>query len=234
MLFKFLKPSLTLDIVTYRKEVLEMFPIDYTHKFVPKWFKKTPSNISKTPVPQGSLRTCIGVRDMFSTGLTIPNWSDFVAYKDEEKKQFVVKYADNQTQVDFHEAGQWKTYLDSEQYLHFKIVAPWSIRCKQDVKFLFTGFHWGLNPFLIHIPSGIMRFKYQDSVHINTFVQPSNFQNTLIQAGKPLVQLIPLTEKNIKIKYHLESYEEFDSISKKYNLFFINRFQRIKKNKEPK
>jgi hypothetical protein len=74
-----------------------------------------------------------------------------------------------------------------------------------------------------------MRFKYQDSVNINAFVQPSNFENVLFQAGKPLVQLIPLTEKNIKFKLHLESYEKFDYVNQKLSLYFNNRFQRLKK-----
>jgi len=234
MLFKFLKSTLHLDVVTYRKEVLELHPIDYTHKFIPKWFKKTPSNISKTAVPQGSLRTCTGIRDIFNTGITIPNWSDFVIYKDQDKKNIVVKYSDNQTQVDFHDAEQWKLYLNDDKYFHFKIVAPWSLRCKQDVKFLFTGFHWGLNPFMIHIPSGIMRFNLQDSCHINAFIQPGDFKEVMFLAGKPIAQLLPLTEKKLKLHYHLEKYEDFDHISKKFSLYFINRFNRIKKDNKRK
>ena len=229
MLFKFINPSVTIDILSFRKEDLDLYPIDFTKKFIPNWFKEAPSNVSDNPVPMSSLKKCVGIQDLFGSGITIPNWSDAVVYKKLDKNEINISFADGKTLVDFHPSKQWKYYLDEDNHFHFKIVPPWQIRSSKNIKFLFTGFHWGLNPFLLHIPTAIVRFKYQNSCNINGFIKPNSFEKIILNAGKPLVQLIPLTEKKIKINYNLVSVEEFNRNTEKLSLYFHNRYKRLEK-----
>ena len=84
MLFKFPKPKLNLDIVTYRPEILERYPIDHTKKFIPRWYKNMPANTSNTPVHEPTLKGCVAVQDLFNNGIVIPIWSDCVMYKDDK------------------------------------------------------------------------------------------------------------------------------------------------------
>tara|TARA_Y100000114_G_scaffold157305_1_gene189441 strand:- start:8040 stop:8744 length:705 start_codon:yes stop_codon:yes gene_type:complete len=226
MLFRFPKPKLNLDIVTYRQEILELYPIDYTKKFIPRWYKDMPANVSETPIHEPTLKGCVAVQDLFNNGLCIPIWSDCIMYKDEK---FNMKFSDGLTEVHFHPEHQWKYYLDGDRYLQFKIISPWAIRTKSNIKFVFTGFHWGLNPFNIHIPTAIMRFKYSHGTNINGFLDMNSFNKASLNVGKPLVQIIPLTDSQIKLNYHLEDTKTFYGNQNKFRLYFINAHKRLEK-----
>lgn len=226
MLIKIINSTLNIDIVTWRKEVLDLYPIDFTKKFIPKWFKDAPVNGSDNQIPTGTLKGCVGVQDLFGSGITMPVWSEFIIFKKEEQ-QIHIEFSDHKTEVEFHSPKQWKYYLDEQNHFHFKIIPPWQIRTKKDTKFLFTGFHWELNPFLIHIPTAIVRFKHQHSCNINGFIKPHEFEKYMFKTGKPLIQLIPLTENRIKLNYFLESPKEYFSDTNKMSLYFINSYKKL-------
>ena len=55
-------------------------------------------------------------------------------------------------------------------------------------------------------------------------------QGFTIKATKPLVHLIPLTEKKVVVKNHIVSNQEYRQIQNKYKkVFFTNNYKKIKK-----
>ena len=80
-----------------------------------------------------------------------------------------------------------------------------------------TNTFWHDYKFLPFVVNGVLDFKYQPSLNVNAFIPKGEYEY-FIPAGKPLAHLIPLTEKNIEIKYHKVSKNEI--ISNFDTLFF--------------
>ena len=230
MLFKFKKGKINLDVITDRKELIDLYPVDHVKNFIPNWYKKMPSLCEDEIKDSPTMKSCMGIIDLFKKGIVIPNWSDFIIYKDHENQQIKFEYADQITQVMFHSPKQWKYYLDEKESLHFKTTSPWCFKCKEDIKFFFTGFHWGLNPFLIHIPSAIVDFKYQHQTHINAFMRHMFFNKIMIPAGQALIHLIPLSDKEIDLKYHLEDTKTINNLWTGMTLHFTNNYTKLVNN----
>jgi len=231
MLFKFLKNKITLDVFTHRKEVLEFFTLDRTNKFIPDWFKKTPINNDSESAyyPLGTLKGCYGIKELFKKGFTIPLWSDLAIRINNKEGTLQYQFADFESSIDFHVAGQWKYYASPEKNIHFKIISPWKIKEKTGVQFLCIDFSWDSLFYDYKIMQGIINFKENNSTHINGFFSLKEDIDLLLPAHKPLVHFIPLSDKNISLKHHLISSKEFDELGKQNSSYFINRIRKAKK-----
>jgi len=56
-----------------------------------------------------------------------------------------------------------------------------------------------------------------------------SFSKAALNVGKPLVQIIPLTDRQIKLNYHVEDTKTFYGNQNKFRLYFINAHKRIEK-----
>jgi hypothetical protein len=50
---------------------------------------------------------------------------------------------------------------------------------------------------------GVLDFKYQNGTNINFFLNNTIRNQVLLEAGTPMLHMIPLTEKKLEIKLHL-------------------------------
>jgi len=243
MFFSFKPRVLNIDCFTNNLGAFELFPIDYTHKFFPEWWKKLPKKLSKNARGQdifwheGTLKTCVGFNSFYNNGITIPLWTDMAIRK--TGTSIDIKLSDSGTILGGHRYEQMEGCLDKEKYAVVKLITPWLFNCKDNVNFAFIQNTWSLyNPDDIIIPPGIVDYKYQPTTNINFFVNFTKQENILLNSGQPLVNIVPLSDRKLKIHTHLVTDEEFHKRSaRNAQTAFSNRFQKIKKivdNKESK
>lgn len=227
MLFKFLTKPLYVDVFTNHQRAFKDYKIDKASKFLPNWWKKTEKNfkIDNSLAPGLTLKTCAGLINNYKTGIIVPLWTDLLIQQkfiSEDSYQINWEAADKQTSISSHSAKQWNTYLNPKDYFHLKIDTPWAIKTKKLFQWYMTSPYWNLNPFKLSVSSGILDFYNIHMVNINLFF-PSQKDPIFISQNTPISHLIPLTNKKIKLVYHLVDDQEF----KKYENIrsrFVNDF----------
>ncbi len=205
--FFFKKPEVHIDMFTFYKGIIELFPIKYADEFQPKWFKDVPTS---TKSPSGStvatVRTCPGLSELFKEGLVIPSWCDL--YLDWSKGNL---YIEPEEMANQHPDWQWNKSNVFKDFHHLKIGSPWKFKEKTGSKFLMTN-PWWHKPGVRHfVPNGLIEFKYQHSSNVNLWIPKSGYpQNYTIQAGEALCQLINVEGKRVRIHMHYTDKNEID------------------------
>ena len=232
----FFKPKVIhLDCFTTSKPTYEFFPIDYSHKFYPDWWKKLPKSVETENSEKGfvlTMKGCIGFTEFYRNSITIPLWSDLLIKNNEEKKYFDCFFSDQVSAFAGHSIEQMEGLIDPTNHTHLKILSPWFFRCKEDVRFTWTQPTWNFNPIdQIIIPPAIIDFKYQNGTNINFFISSKNEkQTTLIESGQPLANISPMSERKLKFHNHLISQDELNNIIfKNAGITFFGKYNKIKK-----
>ena len=219
--------TITLDCFTVLPELPDLFPIVHSKEFIPQWWKKLSTTVKYQGVDRGTMKTCPGVVDYFKSGFIIPAWRDFAI---EINSGIPSVFPDGS--ADIHNPIQWDKGF--EGYGHTKLVSPWRIKEKTGVNFLFTNTFWQKHLHHYVIPNGIVNYKYQSTTNVNMLIPKNSYPNKfVINAGDPLVQCIPLSDKNIKIKMHVVTPEEYVS-KDSYHFAFSGNYYKIKKIMEAK
>ena len=188
----------------------------------------------RSEIPLPTMKNCAGFIDFYKKSFTIPLWSDLIMRVGPKDNPTVYgNFADKTSSIEFHSEMQRGTYLPSNEYLHGKILSPWKIKCKEEIKFLFHSSFYNMEkPERIIFPPGVVDYKYQNSTNINLFFKlQEEHQDFFIKNGQPLINIFPLTEKKIEIKIHMISNKEYDSMNIEY-LSHINNYNESKKNKK--
>ena len=214
----FKKSVIHLDSFTTNSGIHDLFPIQSSNNFIPDWWKNIPKTYSEKDeygivTQHATMKSCVGFLDLYKTGFIIPNWSDVIFRTYPDGSWAYKQAAENLPQITSHNSNQ---YGDLQNLIHAKIESPWIITEKTGVSFLFTDPKWNklknINDFVVL--DGVVNFKYQHSTHINIFIQQKDNQINL-NAGDPLVHLIPLSDKKVKIKNHLVDETEYTNIKNK-------------------
>lgn len=221
------KSKLVIDAFTYNQNAYKLFPIDHAIKYLPDWWKQTPKEYKNNGLPVSTIKRCTGVQNLFTQGLILPMWTDLAIQLQENGANF--EFADKHTTLTPHDNRQWNTFADPKKFMHFKVMAPWSLHSKSDVNWLYSHptFHLGLDVPYNVVPASI-EFKYQHGVHVN-MMMPIKLTEHIIKAGTAAAHLIPISEKEIEIKHHFISSEEFDrKYSEHMSHSFIRGYQKTK------
>ena len=215
----FKRKEIVVDCFTNINTVHEFFPIQESSKFLPDWWKNTPkyrlTNNAYNLFDQKTIKSCNGLIDTYKEGFMIPLWSDLLINVKDKIVNCV--FADQKSSIESHPLEQWKTYADPNQVGHVKIINPWKIKTKSNIKFFFTKPYWNykmLEDF--SILSGTVSYKYQHSSHINMFINLEKDKNVIVGANSPIVHIMPLTENKVIFKNHLIDDKEFNSFSNKF------------------
>lgn len=239
MFFFFRKPTIEIVCYTDNKVAYDYYKIKHASKYTPKWFKDATSEYIDElhfHEPQSTIKRCHGIINLLTTGIVMPIWTDVNIYTDVQNNTVDVSVADVFTQVANHNPKQWNQYLNPDNYIHSKIVSPWALSTKEDVKFYWGTSYYNMQPNLkYYIPPAIVDFKYQKATHINMFIPREN-QHTIIKAGFPLIQMIPLTDKRIVLKYEFVDQLKMQNEIQLKPHTFVDRYKtivKLEKNKCP-
>lgn len=188
----FIKRSkIVVDAFTANSDIFRMFPLMEAKDNPPSFYKNLQPESDKR-----NMKYCAGLIDYYKSGFLIPNVVD-IELRSNNREMLVndsVKLF-----VESHPSHQHGNYFKNHH--HVKFNGSWYLREKTEVKFLMTNLFWHDYNFLPFVVNGVLDFKYQHGLNINTFM-PKGTYDYFIPAGKPLAQLIPLTEKEVVIKNH--------------------------------
>ena len=225
----FIKPKkIVLDCFTSRPEVYTYAPIQNSNKVFPDWWKQLPSKTM-------NMKYCWGFNQFFANGVTLNLWSDMSLISGVNNatntEEIGWGFSDRTTNITQHDSSQMGSYLDDKKYRHLKIVTPWQFKCKEDINWVFIQNTWAFDePDSIIIPPGILEFKYQSTVNINTLVNIDfykNKQKKIFNFGTPLVNIIPMSDRKVEIKNHLVSEQEYANIARlsSISLSYHNKYK---------
>ena len=236
MLFFFKRNKVVIDAFTAMPLLTEMSPIQPTKKFLPQWWKDLPKTIDvKRPDHQittkrGTLKICDGFLDYNKTGFIIPMWSDLKIATTKNGNWTYAYPSENTYPIVDHPANQYGSHFS--QFINMKIISPWAFHEKTGTNFLWTTPTWYMSHLWgkLNILPGTVNYKFHHSTNIPMFV-PKRDDVIELKHGEPLIHLVPLTEKEVKIQMHQVSYEEFlqKTNGSSFNRMFIGSYKTHKK-----
>jgi hypothetical protein len=207
-MFFFKRNKIIVDAFVTDKKYIELSPISQASKHWPDWFKNTPNNYGNGKVKRTTIKQCNGILDLYKNSFIMPLWTDFNITA--QNGQLTYLAADGTTTVTPHPEEQWKTYADPQQYKQIKIDSPWALKTKESINWVLQKPFWNFKlqePFFI--VEAIVNYKYQSGTNVNIFVNMEKNFETLLKFNTPILQFIPLTEKEIEFKYHEVSMDEW-------------------------
>lgn len=239
MFFFLRKSKIVVDCFTPYRSVYEAYSIQPSIKFFPENIKNINSyKIQKEPntnidIKISTIKRCVGLIEYYKHGFIIPMWSDFIC----QPKTFLNKesalgaiaspfnYVKHST-LQYEETGMF------DNYIHAKFGSPWKIREKTGIKFTWNSCNWNLYQYYTNfsIPPAILSFDIPIETNVNIFIFKES-ENFTLHAGTPLVHLVPMSDKDVKISTHLVSDEEYNKIGIPTDFcpLSTNRYMRYKK-----
>lgn len=233
MFFWFKRGTVVVDAFTHSLPAYKYFPVETANKFVPEWWKQTPKHFD-CPIDDGAItvkgntaRRCAGIIDYYhKNSIIVPLWSDLEL--DYGPQGYAYAFADSKTALAYHPQVMRGEYM--KEYEHYKIASAWKFREKTGVKFHFSSpFYNYDDPGLMVVPPAIVNYKYQHSTEFNFMLKrPAVTKRFSLQAGQPLIHLAPLTDKNVVVKTHMVTPEEYER-SFRWVFAFNNLYNKAKK-----
>jgi hypothetical protein len=229
MFFFFRPKKLHIDCFTNRYDVYNIFPIDYSYKFFPEWWKNLPKTVEKPDgTPSATMKGCVGLTSFFKNGITIPLWTDMLIQKKPEYGYDI--FVSDKSIAAAHGIHQMEGFINPNDYGHVKLKSPWFFKCKENIEWVWTQHTWNftnLNDIMI-LP-GVVEYKYQHGTNINFIINLNIKKNILLESGQPLVNLIPMSDRKIKLHVHHADPVEFDKLgSVASTISFTNKYVKYK------
>lgn len=235
-MFFFKKNKVVLDAYTAMPLLTQMAPIQPINKFLPQWWKDLPRTIDvkradhQITTKRGTLKVCDGFLDYNKTGFIIPMWSDLKISTTKSGKWSYAFPAEDPYPIVDHPSNQYGEHFSN--FINMKFVSPWLFEENQGIDFFWTSptwhmsQHWGK----MNILPATLNFKFHSSTNVPMFV-PKRDDVIEMKHGEPFVHIIPLTEKDVEIKMHQITYEEFvqRSNGNRFNRMFIGSYKAHKK-----
>ncbi len=217
--------------------LLDLYKPLPANKFLPDWYKKMgrgdllESELAETPEETVTAKKCPAIQDILTEGIVLPMWGNFFfkTLYDEEGNAVNQKwnistakaYGENaDSMIGFHTYPQtkgWNVNRTLDGAL-LKMACPWKFIVPKGYSLLY------IDPFYhfrqdIRLLSGLVE---ADKWGLITF--PFEFINTdkfMIEAGSPMVQVVPIKRETLEIvsRYGTdEEYKHNDDMLKKYHV----------------
>lgn len=235
-MFWFKRKKITVDCFIDNELIATHQPIQKASHFIPEWWKNLSHTVTfrneKTGLEyeRGTMRGCAGFIDLYKQGIIMPMWSDVkIEIID---SQYRYQFALNSCEITDHPPKQHNDNFKGK--INIKLTSPWVLKEKTGVDFLFMGCSWTTTRLFseMSLMPGVVNFKNQMSTHVNSFVPIGNpMYSIFIEAGTPLIQMIPISEKRVVPKIHVLTTDEYHNLCKGnlHNKFVKSYFSRLNK-----
>lgn len=219
----FKRNFINVDCFTTSQTIEQSFPIQRASRYVPDWWRSldtyllTNNKVTGKPSMSPTMKTCYGFVELYKHGLVMPLWSEVDLFV--EPNNYFFHGADHKFRIGSHPVEEWGNNFPD--HFHMKLISPWAIKENTGVKFIVAPCVWSHFADVpdLRILPGIVNYKYQHSTNINWFVPKIN-KHIKLNVGLPLVQMVPLTDKKVKVKTHVIDEKEWT----KMELYPHNRF----------
>jgi hypothetical protein len=206
-------------------------------EFTPAWFKNLPTqsipeNIDGVLQLRKNLRSCPGFTSLYSSGFMFQMWSDL--HLEAGPDNFKYQFTDEISRILPHRTDQFGNCPIIESHFHIKLENPWWITADKNIDLLFSAPIWnsfGHDDFVV-APGAYSAHVGVLQANINLFVKRQQEKKSWsILLGQPLVHVVPITERQIKLHYELVTEKELLSIMAKSPLYLMdsNKYRRAMK-----
>jgi len=231
MIFKFLSKPLVLHCIVSEEfsHVYDYAPVQPANLFFPQWWRQLAK--SRVDWTAGNLtqniKSCQGIQDHYAHGAVIPMWTE-MSVSMNGQGGVTNQFSDMITTNDY----QGPDFRGGIHYnrINMKIATPWRMMSDRDVYWHFLPVYWDLaEPEPWEVCPGTLEFYYQHSVNVNLMID--NVAGSInIQHLQPLVHLVPLSERRLKIKNEMVSAGEFNRLANRTRaLSFLNKYKTIRR-----
>ena len=185
----------------------------------PSWFKKQPLKDYRGPenrLPGKVLKACPGIQDYYKKVIQLPLCSDLalqIGPKGDDLYRW--EYSDGASKARAFSSDMIKNYKRPEDFQFLILESPWVVRSNANVDFLMCQPMWHMFEFpTISISQGVINFSRRNLCNVQMYVAKTvETQELLVPHGTPLVELIPLTDKKIKVHTHLINSLEYEKLT---------------------
>lgn len=237
-MFFFCKPKpLIVHFFTAREEVFLHAKPQKAAQYIPEWVKQLPKaqfpeDISAPLKKKLNIKSCPGLINLYKKGFVLPLWSDLSVEIIDGSWRY--QFADNVSVASPHVVSQFDGAPFSQDYTHLKLHNPWAFSSNLGVDVLFTAPSW--NGFgygdVVVAPGAYSPHNISSAANINLFFRKQKERVVYeLPFGHPLVHIVPVTERNLVLKYELVSEAEVNRrhLATGLTLFGANRYYRVDK-----
>lgn len=210
-------PEIHLDCYTYDQSVYSNTPVIKSAKAIPDWwkaldtykaeFKQVGDNPYHLNSHELTAKDCYAIIELYKVGVIFENWCD-ISIKTQDNDYWYWYTSGDKPET--HDRSQLGTSFPNHH--HIKLINPWIVREKTGVKFLWVGAEWSLHNYEIKVLPGILSFDIVTAMNVNMMF-PKRDGEFVLPVGLPLGQLIPLSDKKLKVTNHLVTQEEYRKYS---------------------
>lgn len=234
MLFKFPQKKIVLDCFTDQEYLLKSAPIEHALRLAPEWWKVLPAAYStpKSLGPKATMKKCAGFKDYYAKAIALPMWSDLLIQVNKDRS-YQWQYSDRISDVQLHDTKtQAPGFLPD--YGHMKLVSPWFLRTNESIGWVWThpAYNFKDSNDLVSLPA-VVDYQYQHGTGINLMVNLREPKQILIPHGQPMVLMLPMSDRKVKIERHLVSPEELTRIKSIHaHITFLDKYKNFKNRAE--
>ena len=220
------KKKLKLEIYGPSRQLVDLFAPVRMKDSVPEWYKSMPKGQDYNNVSH-----CLGMRELYSTGIMFPLWSDYEITLGPNGVEGVHWPSNNENTMGAEShplteqaPGAWTGYAN------IKFTSPWWFWCSEPIQWVWTQPAWNQqDPQKFTIVPGSTEFKHQNQTNINTIWKlGKNKRIEKLKAGDPMVHLIPITEQDWDFEVGVMTNEIFSEKFKRWNYAFNKPYQRLR------
>jgi len=235
--FSILKSNKPITLYCYTDDysVYEYAKISKSSYFIPEWFKELKEiEDNSTSINKRTMRGCPGFIELFKKSFVYPMWVDLsitASESDQGEPQFFYESAYGSDVATSHETFQYNNAF-RPGFKHIKLSSPWFFETKEDLDWTIVPAFWNLQSKVskVFIPPAIDNYKHQHSTTWQMFVRTNNTP-IVFNAGEPLVQLIPKTERNVIVKCVYDKEKTIKLAEKSKNMHFKRTYYKKQKMK---
>jgi len=215
VIFKFREKPVEITAFVHEEYyyVAQYNPIRRASEFVPDWYKKMPHTKYSwepkgyTEVPTG--KSCVGIIKTFQHGFILPMWCDLALDIDEDN--FRYQFSDTQSSLEVHNNNQLPNF--NTNTIFCKLISPWVYKCSQEINLLYTEPTFFLNHKPKYSVPSIINTSINKTIAGNLFLFIEYFKGNIdIQQGTPLLHLVPLIDKPVKINIEVTTKNKWYNI----------------------
>lgn len=241
---------IVLNCYTHNYADFEYFQVKKSSYFKPEWWKSLPktqtNELGFQSNKNNNMRHCPGFVEMFKKSFTFPLPTDVYISAEEQKVEsskfdYGNEVNDSTNPVYSYEATI-NGYVESHNpkqfnnafrpgFCHIKINNGWFFETKEDLDWIIVPAFWNLEKKVsdIFIPPAIDNYKHQHFTTWQFFIK-TNGKPVFLEAGEPLVYMIPKTERKVIVKSHYDP-DKCKKLKEKSESKFINNsyYKKLKK-----
>jgi len=192
----------------------EFAPVKLSKEIIPSWWKNVKSSSFdwERMLPLSTSKSCIGIINSITSGIILPLWSDLAIKYNNDGIQF--RYADTVSELQPHDSAQIQGFYTD--FWVTKIVSPWYFKSQCKLHFTSPFYsHTSETPYVV-APGIVTPVNNYSASHVFLFLRKNKEeQRIFIKNNTPLVQIIPLTDKDITFKTEVISDVEMQKINSK-------------------